>query len=106
MAAAAYTWVLKDGLGQLGGIIFASRFATNFDEDVKKWRFMSMVALNMSIFVEISTLKFPQHFLLLASSANVCKAIFNILSVASKASINMKQAKRNNIGDISGKSKS
>ena len=26
LAAAAYTWVLKDGIGQLGGILFASRY--------------------------------------------------------------------------------
>lgn len=41
LAAAAYTWVLKDGLGQLGGILFASRYGKNFDEDIKKWRFMA-----------------------------------------------------------------
>ena len=59
MAAAAYTWVLKDGLGQLGGILFASRYGTNFDVDIKKWRFMSMIALNLAIYIEIMTLKFP-----------------------------------------------
>lgn len=104
LAAAAYTWVLKDGIGQLGGIIFASRFGRNFDEDIKKWRFMAMVALNISIYIEILTLKFPYMFLALASIANMGKNICFLLSAASRASINVRFAKRNNIGDISGKS--
>jgi hypothetical protein len=104
IAAAAYTWVLKDGIGQLGAILFASRYGRNFDEDIKKWRFMAMVALNISIYIEILTLKFPNHFLALASTANIGKNICFLLSAASRASINVQFAKRNNIGDISGKS--
>ncbi len=103
MAAAAYTWVLKDGLGQLGGILFASRYGRNFDEDIKKWRFMAMVALNISIYIEILTLRFPHHFLALASLANVGKNICFLLASASRASINMQFSKNNNIGDLSGK---
>jgi len=104
MASAAYTWVLKDGLGQLGGILFAGRYGTNFDEDIKKWRFLSMLTLNASIFIEIMSLKCPQHFLLLAYIANVGKNICFLLASASRGSINMRFAKKNNMGDISGKS--
>ena len=89
LAAAAYTWVLKDGIGQLGGIFFASRYGKSFDEDIKKWRFLGMVALNLAIYIEILTLKFPNHFLLLASIANVAKNICFLLSAASRASINV-----------------
>lgn len=104
MAAAAYTWVLKDGIGQLGGILFASRYGSNFDEDIKKWRFLAILALNLSIYIEIMTLRFPQHFLALASLANVGKNICFLLAAASRASINLRFAKQNNVGDISGKS--
>jgi Vitamin B6 photo-protection and homoeostasis len=104
LAAAAYTWVLKDGLGQLGGILFASRYGKSFDEDIKKWRFMAQVALNIAIYIDILTLKYPHHFLLLASIANAGKNICFLLSSASRASINVRFAKINNIGDISGKS--
>eukprot|EP00347_Sterkiella_histriomuscorum_P003816 403362828 len=104
LAAAAYTWVLKDGLGQLGGILFASRYGRNFDVDIKKWRFMAIFALNISMYIEILTLSFPQYFLALASLANVGKNICFLLASASRASINLQLAKNNNIGDISGKS--
>lgn len=84
--------------------MFASRYGKNFDEDVKKWRFMAMIALNISIYIEIMTLRFPNYFLFLASLANVGKNICFLLAAASRASINVRFAKRNNVGDISGKS--
>lgn len=63
-----------------------------------------MLAWNLSIYIEIMTLKFPSHFLFLASLANVGKNICFLLASASRGSINMRFAKRNNMGDISGKS--
>ena len=85
LAAAAYTWVLKDGIGQLGGILFASRYGGYFDEDIKKWRFFAMSSLNLSILIEIMTLKFPHLFLLLASTANMMKNICFLMAAASRA---------------------
>ena len=72
--------------------MFASRYGKNFDEDIKKWRFMAQVALNISIYIDILTLKFPQHFLLLASIANIAKNVCFLLSSASRASINVRFA--------------
>ena len=62
-----------------------------------------MIVLNLSIFIEISSLAYPQHFLLIASFANVCKNITFLLGAASRASLNYRFAKRNNIGDLGGK---
>lgn len=59
LGAAAYTWVIKDGLGQLGGILFASRYGTNFDENIRKWRFISIFALNLAVYTELCTLLYP-----------------------------------------------
>lgn len=103
MAAAAYLWVLKDGLGQLGGILYASKFGKNFDADIKKFRFMSIFTLNVALWVEIMTLAFPKYFLLIASLANCGKNICFMLSSASRASINLRFSKQNNLADIQGK---
>ena len=59
VAAAAYTWVLKDGIGQVGAIFFAARYGSNFDADIKKWRFMSILTYNAALWVEITALAFP-----------------------------------------------
>jgi hypothetical protein len=93
MAAAAFTWVLKDGLGQIGGILYASRFGKNFDADIKKFRFLSIFTLNAAMWIEISTLAFPKYFLPIAAIANCGKNICFMLSSASRASINQRFAK-------------
>mmetsp|Transcript_22811 Transcript_22811/g.28250 ORF Transcript_22811/g.28250 Transcript_22811/m.28250 type:complete len:193 (-) Transcript_22811:450-1028(-) len=63
-----------------------------------------MSTLNFSVLIEIMTLKFPHLFLFLASTANMCKNICFLMAAASRAQINMRFAKRNNIADIAGKS--
>lgn len=83
--------------------MFAARYAKNFDEDVKKWRFMAIASFNVAVFIELLTLKYPHLFLLLAATANAGKNITFLLAAATRASINMRFAKNNNMGDISGK---
>lgn len=99
-AAAAYLWVLKDYVGLFGAIAFAAKFGKNFDADIKKFRFMSIVVLNIAMWIEITTLAYPAYFLAIASIANVCKNICFMLSSASRASINYSFAKSNNIADL------
>lgn len=101
--SAAYTWVLKDGIGQLGAILFAGKYGTSFDEDVKKWRFMSMLLMNAAIILEMVTLRFPGAFIYLASLANIGKNVTFLCASATRANINLRFAKKNNIGDIAGK---
>jgi len=67
---------------------------------------MSIAVLNLSFWIEITTLAFPQYFLLIASLANVGKNVCFMLSSASRAGINVRFAKANNIADIQGKSTS
>ena len=61
---AALTWVVKDGLGQLGGIFFASKVSTRFDVEPKKWRFTSAIALDLANILEALTPFFSSHLFL------------------------------------------
>lgn len=63
-----------------------------------------MATLNVAILIEIMTLKFPHLFLLLASIANMGKNVCFLMHAASRAQINMRFAKTNNMADIAGKS--
>lgn len=74
-AAAAVNWVLKDGLGRLGKLSVAANFGRTFDSDVKRFRFTSSVVYDASSFIEIITPYFPQHFLPLATVANIGKSV-------------------------------
>jgi len=84
----------------MGAIFFASRYGKNFDADVKKWRYFSLVSYNLSMFIEISCLLIPQYFLAIASFANIGKNVSFMLSSASRSAIHLRFAKENNIADI------
>ncbi len=122
--AGALNWVMKDGIGQLGGILFASRItsttssssnhgyggihttrtSTNtIDKDPKRWRMVSSLSMDMATFLEILTPLFPGYFLALASIANVGKNVGFLTASASRASIHQSLAKQNNLGDVTAK---
>eukprot|EP01080_Neovahlkampfia_damariscottae_P005112 gene5112-8710_t len=104
--AAAMNWILKDGLGQLGTILFASKISTNFDSNPKKWRLISEIVLGFACILEIITTLFPNYFLIMASIANIGKNISFLSSSASRVTMNKSFAKRDNLGDVTGKAAS
>ena len=105
--SAALNWVLKDGIGQFGGILFASYLgqgANGFDANPKQWRMVSGIALDLSTFLELISPLFPYaYFLPLASLANVGKNISFLTASASRAALHQNLAKKANLGDITAK---
>lgn len=104
--AATLNWILKDGLGQLGGILFASLVNTKFDADPKKWRIIAAVALEISNFIEMTIPYFNAYFLPLAAFANIGKNISALATSASRAAIHKSFAKEENLADITAKTAS
>lgn len=102
--AAAVNWVLKDGLGQFGGVMFASLVNNRYDADPKRWRMASAVALDAAVLVEILTPMFPAYFLPMASIANVSKNISWLSASATRAGFHNSFALRENLADITAKS--
>eukprot|EP00808_Paulinella_micropora_P009414 g67056.t1 len=101
--AAAMNWVIKDGLGQLGGILFASFVSQRFDAEPQVWRFRSAVALDLAVALEILTPLVPGLFLPLAATANVGKNVAWISSSASRAGIHRSMMRHENLSDITAK---
>ena len=54
--AGALNWVLKDGMGQLGGVLFASQMGRTrrFDDNPKQWRLVSAVCLDVANLMDIT----------------------------------------------------
>lgn len=102
--AAAINWVLKDGLGQMGGMLFASMVATRFDIRPLRYRLLASILLDLSILLEILTPLFPTLFLPLAALANIGKNIAWLSASASRASIHRSLIKRENLADVTAKS--
>lgn len=101
--AATLNWVIKDGLGQLGGVIFASFVSNRFDSDPKRWRLTATVAMDSASFIELLTPLAPSYFLLIASVANVAKNISFLAASASRAAIHKSFALQENLADVTAK---
>jgi hypothetical protein len=101
--AVGLNWVLKDGLGQLGGVAFAAFVNTRFDADPKRWRFLSAVTLDVASGLEIATAFVPAAFLPVAAAANVLKNIAWLSSSATRASLHQSLARTGNLADVTAK---
>ena len=102
-AAAAVNWLLKDGLGRLGRLVVATRFGQSFDSDLKRFRFATSLLFAGSVALEFATPHYPQHFLALASAANVGKSIGLTTYISTQPSFGKSFAKRENLADITAK---
>ncbi|CAK4078020.1 unnamed protein product [Aphanomyces euteiches] len=101
--AAALNWVIKDGLGQFGGVLFASLVNHRFDADPKRWRAVSAVAMDAATLIEILTPLVPAYFLPMAATANVAKNISWLSASATRAGFHYSFAQRENLADITAK---
>ena len=108
--AATLNWILKDGIGQFGGILFASKISTSsnsIDADPKRWRMVSSFAMDFAMMLELATPAFPGYFLLIASVANVGKNIAFLTAGASRAKLHQCLSRNGkNLGDITAKATS
>lgn len=104
--AATLNWVLKDGIGNLGGILFVSKFGDAFDRDAKRYRFLSAFAMNIATVLELIVPLVPHLFLPLASMANTCKSISWMANSATRAQIQRHFTRIDNLGDLTGKAAS
>lgn len=102
-SAAALNWILKDGLGQLGGVLFASSVNQRFDAEPKRWRLKAAAILDASVLLEVMTPWFPNYFLPIASIANIGKNVGWLAISASRAGIHRSFMREENLGDITGK---
>ncbi|XP_026871518.2 RUS1 family protein C16orf58 homolog [Electrophorus electricus] len=103
VAAATVTWLLKDGTGMLGRIMFAWLKGSKLDSEAKKWRLFADVLNDMAMFVEIAAPYFPPVFTLILCIAGVFKSIVGVAGGATRAALTVHQARRNNMADISAK---
>ncbi|RUS23622.1 vitamin B6 photo-protection and homoeostasis-domain-containing protein [Jimgerdemannia flammicorona] len=69
--AASLNWIIKDGLGQLGGVVYASSVSDHFDSEPKRYRFQATLAMQLACVIELMTPLFPGMFLVLASVSNI-----------------------------------
>jgi hypothetical protein len=97
--AVAVQWVLKDGVGHAGAIVFAASVNTRFDADAKRYRFHSTVALTVADLIAVTMPLAPQHFFAMASLASTVSSIANLAQVSARARIMSSFALDANLAD-------
>ncbi|KAL0993295.1 hypothetical protein UPYG_G00105790 [Umbra pygmaea] len=103
VAAATITWLLRDGTGMLGRILFAWLKGHKLDSEAKKWRLVADVLNDIAMFMEILAPNFPTCFTIIVCSAGILKAIVGVAGGATRAALTVHQARRDNMADISAK---
>ncbi|CAL1587668.1 unnamed protein product [Knipowitschia caucasica] len=103
VAAATTTWLLRDGTGMLGRILFAWKKGTKLDSEAKKWRLFADFLNDVALFMEILAPFFPTFFLWIVCTAGVFKSIVGVAGGATRAALTVHQARRDNMADISAK---
>ncbi|XP_029462688.1 RUS1 family protein C16orf58 homolog isoform X2 [Rhinatrema bivittatum] len=103
VTAATVTWIMKDGTGMLGRILFAWIKGSKLDCDAKKWRLFADILNDLAIFMEIMAPAFPACFTFIVCTAGLCKCIVGVAGGATRAALTMHQARRNNMADVSAK---
>jgi hypothetical protein len=69
---AGLSWVIKEGLGQIGAILFVGKIGNKFDRNIKQWRFISLGLWNFGMILDTFAMIYPHHFLLIASIGSIC----------------------------------
>ncbi|XP_064972023.1 protein root UVB sensitive 6-like isoform X2 [Musa acuminata AAA Group] len=103
--AVAINWILKDGAGRIGKMLFA-RQGKKFDYDLKQLRFAGDLLMELGAGVELATAAVPHLFLPLACAANVVKNVAAVTSTSTRTPIYKAYAKGENIGDVTAKGES
>ncbi|CAG07219.1 unnamed protein product [Tetraodon nigroviridis] len=103
VAAATTTWLLKDGTGMCGRILFAWLKGTKLDSEAKKWRLFADILNDIAMFMDILAPYFPAFFTLIMCVSGVFKSLVGVAGGATRAALTVHQARRDNMADISAK---
>ncbi|GBP01754.1 RUS1 family protein C16orf58 homolog [Eumeta japonica] len=101
--AATVTWVMKDGCGHLGRILFAYTHGTYLDAYSKKWRLYADVLNDAAMCMEIALPLFKNYITFVLCVSTVMKAIVGVAGSATRAAMTQHHALSGNIADVSAK---
>jgi len=108
--SSAIVWVLRDGLGMIGGLAFSFFAAPAFDGHVKEFRLAADIFNDVGLTIDLAmpyvlgdTASSSLSFLCLAGLSTMCKVMCGIAAGATKASITAHFAIRGNMADLNAK---
>lgn len=103
VSGAAIQWVVKNGSGMVGRIIFAWKNGTSLDYNAKTWRLTADILNDIGMTLEMISPHFPALFLPIACAGTIAMSICGVAGGCSRASLTQHFAIRDNLGDVSAK---
>jgi hypothetical protein len=103
VTAAATTHLLKDGMGQVGSILFASWQGSDLDNDAKQFRLLADVLNDVAMLLDLLSPLWPGAFVAIACLASLLRAVVGVAGGATRAALRQHQARSDNMGDVSAK---
>ncbi|XP_017473603.1 PREDICTED: RUS1 family protein C16orf58 homolog [Rhagoletis zephyria] len=105
--SATVTWILKEGSGHLGRILFSWWKGSQLDVDSKKWRLRADFLNDLAMCIEIYVLpKYAHLSTQLLCGTTVMKAIVGVAGGATRAALTQHHAIRGNLADVASKDSS
>ncbi|XP_046428897.1 RUS family member 1 [Neodiprion fabricii] len=101
--AAAITWILKDGTGMIGRIVFAWWNGHGLDAQCKKWRLCADILNDCAMGIELTLPYFSNYSLIILCISTALKSVVGVAGSATRAALTQHQALQNNLADVSAK---
>ena len=102
--SASLNFIFRDGCGMLATLLFTSVAASKFSSDIKRWRLLADIAVDIGITLEVAAPLFPTvWFLPVISIATMFKAVCGVAAGAAGGAINLHWARGSDIADINAK---
>jgi hypothetical protein len=101
--AAALAWVLRDGFGTFGSLLFSYGAGANFDVYVKEWRLFMDLINDVGLTLDMLAPLAGRYYALTAALDAACKSICGMVAGATRASITSHFALEGNLADVSAK---
>ncbi|CAF0769041.1 unnamed protein product [Brachionus calyciflorus] len=104
---ATITWLIKDGTGMFGRILFAWYQGSSLDSNSKMWRLYADILNDFSFFVDLTTPYFARSYsIYFISFSGLLRSIVGIAGGATRSALTQHQARQNNLADVSAKDNS
>lgn len=102
--SATTTWVLKEGTGHFGKILFAWWKGTELDIESKKWRLRADVINDLAMGIEIYVLpKYSTYSTFILCGTTTLKALVGVAGGSTRAALTKHHAVRGNLADVASK---
>ena len=101
--SAVATFVLKDGSGMMGSLLFSYGYSHIFDSEVKFWRLFADFINDVGLTLEVIAPLFKDYFLVITVFANICKSLCGVAAGATRVAISQHFASEGNISEVQAK---